>query len=92
MPGTVISVDVAVGDMVAAGQACAVVEAMKMQNALTVSRDGKVKVILFLSSSEQSHIENDSCLRFNIKNFRLFMSRLAIRSPMKISFLSLNNF
>ena len=44
MPGTVISVDVAVGDMVAAGQACAVVEAMKMQNALTVSRDGKVKV------------------------------------------------
>ena len=49
MPGTVISVDVAVGDMVAAGQACAVVEAMKMQNALTVSRDGKVKVILLFN-------------------------------------------
>jgi len=45
MPGTVISVDVAIGDMVAAGQTCAVVEAMKMQNALSVSRDGKVKAI-----------------------------------------------
>ena len=45
MPGTVISVNVAVGDMVSAGQPCAVVEAMKMQNALSVSRDGKVKAI-----------------------------------------------
>lgn len=45
MPGTVISINVAVGDMVAAGQTCAVVEAMKMQNALSVSRDGKVKAI-----------------------------------------------
>ena len=32
MPGTVISVDVQVGDMVAEGQTVAVVEAMKMQN------------------------------------------------------------
>ena len=32
MPGTVISIDVEVGDMVAAGQTVAVVEAMKMQN------------------------------------------------------------
>jgi len=45
MPGTVISIDVAVGDMVAAGQSCAVVEAMKMQNSLAISRDGKVKAI-----------------------------------------------
>ena len=45
MPGTVVSIDVAVGDMVAAGQTCAVVEAMKMQNSLTVLRDGKVKAI-----------------------------------------------
>ena len=32
MPGSVISVDVKVGDMVAEGQTVAVVEAMKMQN------------------------------------------------------------
>ena len=60
MPGTVISVDVQVGDMVAEGQTVAVVEAMKMQNGmiseknfnvlfwflgLSISRDGKVKAI-----------------------------------------------
>lgn len=45
MPGTVISISVAVGDLVSAGQTCAVVEAMKMQNALSVLRDGKVKSI-----------------------------------------------
>ena len=32
MPGTVVSIDVAIGDMVSAGQSVAVVEAMKMQN------------------------------------------------------------
>ena len=59
MPGTVISVDVQVGDMVAEGQTVAVVEAMKMQNGeislktsvyyyslgLSISRDGEVKAI-----------------------------------------------
>ena len=45
MPGTVISISVEVGDMVSAGQSCAVVEAMKMQNSLTIGRDGKVKAI-----------------------------------------------
>ena len=45
MPGAVISIGVAVGDMVSAGQSCAVVEAMKMQNSLTIARDGKVKAI-----------------------------------------------
>jgi len=45
MPGTVVSINVLVGDAVAAGQAVAVVEAMKMQNGLTISRDGIVKAI-----------------------------------------------
>merc|ERR1739838_688092 len=45
MPGTVISINVEVGDEVHAGQSVAVVEAMKMQNGLTISRDGIVKAI-----------------------------------------------
>ena len=45
MPGNVISINVAVGDHVIAGQSCAVVEAMKMQNSLTIGRDGIVKAV-----------------------------------------------
>jgi acetyl/propionyl-CoA carboxylase alpha subunit len=42
MPGTVIAVDVAVGDVVTAGQAVAIVEAMKMEHTLTAPTDGTV--------------------------------------------------
>lgn len=42
MPGLVVSVDVAEGDNVRAGQALCVVEAMKMENVLRAERDGKV--------------------------------------------------
>ena len=42
MPGKVVRVLVAVGDLVEAGQGIVVVEAMKMQNELKASRAGKV--------------------------------------------------
>jgi propionyl-CoA carboxylase alpha chain len=45
MPGLVISIDVAVGDEVKAGQPVCVVEAMKMQNVLRAERDSKVTAI-----------------------------------------------
>ncbi|MBL7518472.1 acetyl/propionyl-CoA carboxylase subunit alpha, partial [Frankia sp. CNm7] len=46
MPGTVIAVDVAAGDVVAAGQRLAVVEAMKMEHAVTAPVAGLVKDVL----------------------------------------------
>ena len=45
MPGTVISVNVKVGDTVASGSEVAVLEAMKMQNSLTAACDGVVKAV-----------------------------------------------
>ncbi|KAJ2812620.1 hypothetical protein H4S07_001273, partial [Coemansia furcata] len=45
MPGTIVSVAVKVGDVVAEGAQVAVVEAMKMQNVLRAPRPGIVKAI-----------------------------------------------
>ncbi|MEQ8498161.1 MAG: acetyl/propionyl/methylcrotonyl-CoA carboxylase subunit alpha [Sneathiellaceae bacterium] len=45
MPGLVVSIDVAVGDPVKAGQPLAVVEAMKMENVLRAERDGTVSEV-----------------------------------------------
>jgi propionyl-CoA carboxylase alpha chain len=45
MPGLVVSVNVAVGQEVKAGEALAVVEAMKMENVLIAERDGIIKKI-----------------------------------------------
>jgi propionyl-CoA carboxylase alpha chain len=45
MPGLVVTVDVAVGQEVRAGQAVAVIEAMKMQNIIRAERDGRVKAV-----------------------------------------------
>ena len=42
MPGKVITVDVAAGDTVTAGQRLMVLEAMKMEHALTAPFDGTV--------------------------------------------------
>jgi propionyl-CoA carboxylase alpha chain len=42
MPGLVVSIAVAVGEEVQAGQALAVVDAMKMENVLRAERDGVV--------------------------------------------------
>ncbi|KAI8809130.1 carbamoyl-phosphate synthase L chain, ATP binding domain-containing protein [Cladochytrium replicatum] len=46
MPGTVVSVSVKAGDVVAEGSEVAVVEAMKMQNVLRAPRVGKVAKVL----------------------------------------------
>jgi len=45
MPGLVVSISVAEGAPVKAGQALAVVEAMKMENVLRAERDGTVKKV-----------------------------------------------
>ncbi|MCJ9429259.1 acetyl-CoA carboxylase biotin carboxylase subunit [Kordiimonas marina] len=45
MPGLVVSINVAEGDEIKAGQALAVVEAMKMENILRAERDGVVKSV-----------------------------------------------
>jgi len=45
MPGLVVSIAVAAGQEVKAGEALAVVEAMKMENVLRAERDGIVKSI-----------------------------------------------
>ena len=46
MPGLVVSIRVKPGDVVRAGQAVVVVEAMKMQNELAVRHDGVVRDVL----------------------------------------------
>ena len=45
MPGLVVSIAVAVGQEVKAGEPLAVVEAMKMENVLRAERDGVVKAV-----------------------------------------------
>lgn len=45
MPGSVVSIAVKEGDVVAEGAELAVVEAMKMQNVLRAARIGKVKKV-----------------------------------------------
>jgi propionyl-CoA carboxylase alpha chain len=45
MPGLIVSIAVAVGQEVKAGEALAVVEAMKMENVLRAERDGTVAKI-----------------------------------------------
>ncbi len=46
LPGTVLSVNVAVGDTVTRGKTLLVLEAMKMENNIDADRDGVVKQIL----------------------------------------------
>jgi len=45
MPGLVVTLDVAVGQLVRSGEAVAVIEAMKMQNIIRAERDGTVKAV-----------------------------------------------
>lgn len=45
LPGTITSVNVAVGDEVKAGDTVVVLEAMKMQNNIEAEKDGKVTAI-----------------------------------------------
>ena len=51
MPGLVISIAVAEGQEVKAGETLAVIEAMKMQNVLRAERDGTVKKIYATAGS-----------------------------------------
>jgi biotin carboxyl carrier protein len=46
MPGLVVSVAVAPGDRVAAGQPVVVLEAMKMQNPVRAPRGGRISRVL----------------------------------------------
>jgi propionyl-CoA carboxylase alpha chain len=45
MPGLLVSLNVAEGDSVEAGQPLAVVEAMKMENILRAEKSGTVKTV-----------------------------------------------
>ena len=45
MPGLVVSIAVAPGQEVKAGETLAIVEAMKMENVLRATRDGTVKAV-----------------------------------------------
>jgi 3-methylcrotonyl-CoA carboxylase alpha subunit len=56
MPGKVIAVDVAEGDQVTAGQRLMVLEAMKMEHALTAPFDGTV-IELSASAGAQVQVE-----------------------------------
>ena len=47
MPGLIVSVSVAEGDEVKAGEELAVLEAMKMENALRADRNGVVAKVHF---------------------------------------------
>lgn len=46
MPGTILDVKVAVGDSVSKGQVIMILEAMKMENDIVASCDGKITSIL----------------------------------------------
>ena len=59
MPGKVIALDVAEGDSVAAGQRLMVLEAMKMEHALTAPFDGTVRD---LSASVGGQVEVEAML------------------------------
>ncbi|MXO69719.1 ATP-grasp domain-containing protein [Altererythrobacter marinus] len=59
MPGKVIALDVAEGDAVAAGQRLMVLEAMKMEHALTAPFDGKVTE---LAASQGAQVQVEAVL------------------------------
>lgn len=46
MPGTILDIKVAVGDTVSRGQTVVILEAMKMENDIVASCDGKITSIL----------------------------------------------
>jgi acetyl-CoA/propionyl-CoA carboxylase biotin carboxyl carrier protein len=59
MPGTVVVVEVAVGDTVTKGTVLAVVEAMKMEYSLTAPHDG---VVIAISAQVGSSVAKDAVL------------------------------
>lgn len=63
MPGTILSFNVSVGDMVSEGQVVAILEAMKMENELVSPASGKVKSIHVEKGS--SVVENQVILQIS---------------------------
>ena len=59
MPGLVVRVDVAVDDIVTAGQGVAIVEAMKMENELTADVNARVTAVLV---AQGDAVERDQVL------------------------------
>ena len=59
MPGTILSVNVAVGDAVKRGQVLMVLEAMKMENEIMCPCDGKV---VSVNTSKGSSVESGTLL------------------------------
>ncbi len=51
MPGTILGVNVAVGDVVKSGQVLMVLEAMKMENEIMSPRDGRVVSVAITKGS-----------------------------------------
>lgn len=60
LPGTITSIEVAVGDEVKAGDTVIVLEAMKMQNNIEAEKDGKVTAICVKPG--QAVLEEDALL------------------------------
>ncbi len=59
MPGTILKVNVAVGDAVKAGQVLVVLEAMKMENEILAPRDGVIKQVV---TSKGSSVDTGAAL------------------------------
>lgn len=55
MPGTILSIDVAVGQTVKRGDILLVFEAMKMKNALHASRGGRIAELLVSAGQQVQH-------------------------------------
>ena len=59
MPGTILAVNVAVGDTVKRGQVLMILEAMKMENEIMCPRDGKIASV---NTSKGSSVESGTLL------------------------------
>ena len=59
MPGTILSVNVAVGDAVKRGQVLMVLEAMKMENEIMCPCDGKIASV---NTSKGASVESGTLL------------------------------
>ena len=55
LPGTIVSVSVAVGDRVEAGQELCLIEAMKMNNPIRSPKAGTVKQIMVVAGQQIQH-------------------------------------
>jgi glutaconyl-CoA/methylmalonyl-CoA decarboxylase subunit gamma len=55
MPGTLLSIEVSVGDRVSRGQVVCVLEAMKMKNPLRARQDGRVREICAAAGDAVTH-------------------------------------